>query len=162
MWHNEALLHLVPRLTICAAYTNLIDMDNTTFYCCLCSAFICRLSWLLWLMTNNAMVKNPFLRWCNCKPNSIISSDNVIMRRVRVGTRCTAWGTLCTMVRWRGELCVHIPKSAFDLTHLTGTEITNLWVVKSRSVRQNMEAHGLTVYKTSHRTGYSTLSKTVV
>jgi len=72
MWHNEVILHLVPRLTICAAYTNCIDMDNTTFYCCLCSAFICSLSWLLWLMPNNAMVSYHF--WGGATKSQILLS----------------------------------------------------------------------------------------
>jgi len=46
--------------------------------------------------------------WC---PNSVISSDTVIMRRVDVDRRCTAGATVCTMVRGGGELGVQIPKS---------------------------------------------------
>jgi hypothetical protein len=109
MWHNDEFLHPVPRLTICVAYTNHGD-NNTTFYCCLFSAFRCSLSWLLWLMPNNAMVKNPFLRWCSCKANSVISSDIVTIRRGGIGRKCTTWGTLCTMVGGGGEPGDHIRK----------------------------------------------------
>lgn len=141
MWHNEVLLHLVPRLTICAAYTNHIDMDNITFHCCLCSAFICSLSWVLWLIPNNAMVKNPFLRWCNCKPNCYLQwqcdqQKSGCWQKMYSLRHSVHYG------EGRGRTwCPHSQKSAFDLTDLTGTEMTNLL---SSQVQVSKTNHGST------------------